>query len=255
MLNVCSTTTLCRKFNLHLDTDEGRRLRAPIIRSGQQWSLVTRNSTIACVETNIGTMNSRLSQPARRPILRNCDGTRTTDSVASDVCVNPDYISMLLATTRTMTQIQYLFQGFGLYSGKQQFLGFPQLGLFQLAQPSPCYSIQLYRQPSITEGLRQFMQNSPIFGMQYTQSNLLVSLILSSVGYLAFKSSFQNQNSEQLNQQYYQLPIIRPPTLVQQKNQDQEPRYVNGKLIDSHGTALKAGIAQDQQQLWNKQCT
>ncbi|KAA6354272.1 MAG: hypothetical protein EZS28_050201, partial [Streblomastix strix] len=75
----------------------------------------------------------------------------------------------------------------------------------------------------------------------------------SSAGHSAFQSSFQTQNAEQLNQQYNQLPTIRPPTLVQQQNQVQEPRYVNGRLIDSPGTALSRRIAQDQQPFWNRE--
>ncbi|KAA6372954.1 MAG: hypothetical protein EZS28_031518, partial [Streblomastix strix] len=146
------------------------------------------------------------------------------------------------------------FQGFGMYPGIQQFQGFPQPGLFQQAQPSSGYSIQLYRQPSITEGLPQFMQTAPTFGLQQTQqSSLLVPPAPSSSGHPAFQSSFQTQNSEQLNQQYNQLPTIRPPTLVQQQNQVQEPRYVNGRLLDSPGVALSRRIAQDQQPLWNRE--
>ncbi|KAA6361128.1 MAG: hypothetical protein EZS28_043345, partial [Streblomastix strix] len=47
---------------------------------------------------------------------------------------------------------------------------------------------------------------------------------------------------------------LEQPTLVQQQqNQAQEPRYVNGLLLDSPGTALTRRNAQDQQPLWNKQ--
>ncbi|KAA6391068.1 MAG: hypothetical protein EZS28_013402 [Streblomastix strix] len=146
------------------------------------------------------------------------------------------------------------FQGFGMYPGIQQFQGFPQPGPFQQAQPSSGYSIQLYKQPSISEGLPQFMQSQPTFGIQQTQqSNLLTPPAPSSAGHPAFQSSFQSQNSEQLNQQYNQLPKIRPPTFVQQQNQAQEPRYVNGRLLDSPGTALSRRIAQDQQPLWNRE--
>ncbi|KAA6388111.1 MAG: hypothetical protein EZS28_016358, partial [Streblomastix strix] len=150
-------------------------------------------------------------------------------------------------------QIQQPFQGFGMYPGIQQFQGFPQPGLFQQAQRSSGYSIQLYKQPGIIEGLPQFMQNSPTFGVQQIQqSNLLTPPAPSSAGHPAFQSSFQNQNLEQLNQQYNQLPTNRPPTLVQQQNQAQEPRYVNGRLIDSLGTALSRRISKDQQPLWNR---
>ncbi|KAA6388976.1 MAG: hypothetical protein EZS28_015495, partial [Streblomastix strix] len=150
-------------------------------------------------------------------------------------------------------QIQQPFQGFGMYPGIQQFQGFPQPGLFQQTQPSSGQSIQLNRQPSITEGLPQFMQSSPTFGVEQTQqSNLLTPPAPSSAGHPAFQSSFQIQNPEQLNQQYNQLPTTRPPTLVQQQNQVQEPRYVNGRLINSPATALTRRISQDYQQLWNR---
>ncbi|KAA6364409.1 MAG: hypothetical protein EZS28_040063, partial [Streblomastix strix] len=151
-------------------------------------------------------------------------------------------------------QVQQPFQGFGMYAGIQQFQGFPQPGLFQQAQPSSGYSIQLYKQPSITEGLLQFMQSSPTFGVQQTQqSNLLTPPAPSSAGHPAFQSSFQNQILEQMNQQYNQLPTIRPPTLVQHQNQVQEPRYVNGRLIDQPGTALLRRVSQNQQPLWNRE--
>ncbi|KAA6404282.1 MAG: hypothetical protein EZS28_000191 [Streblomastix strix] len=150
--------------------------------------------------------------------------------------------------------IQQPFQGFGMYPEVQQFQSFPQTGLFQQSQTSSGYSIQLYRQPSITEGLPQFMQSSPTFGAQQTQqSNLLTPPAPSSAGHPAFQSSLQSQNPEQLNQQYNQLPIIRPPTLIQQQNQVQEPKYVNGRLIDSPGTALSRRITKDQQPLWNSE--
>ncbi|KAA6363401.1 MAG: hypothetical protein EZS28_041072, partial [Streblomastix strix] len=147
-------------------------------------------------------------------------------------------------------QVQQPFQGFGLYPGIQQFQGFPQPGPFQQTQPSG-FGIQLYRQPSITEGLPQFMQNPPTFGLQQTQqSNLLVPPAPSSTGHLAFQSSFQNQNLEQPSQH----PTIRPPTLrQQQQNQAREPAYVNGRLLDSAGTALTRRIAQDLQPLWNNE--
>ncbi|KAA6381103.1 MAG: hypothetical protein EZS28_023371 [Streblomastix strix] len=151
-------------------------------------------------------------------------------------------------------QIQQPFQGFGMYSGIQQFQSFPQPCLFQQTQPYSGYSIQLYRQPNNTEGLPQFMQSSPTFGVQQTQqSNLLIPPAPSSAGHPTFQSSFQSQNPEQLNQQYNQLPTIRPQTLVQQQNQVQEPRYVNGRLIDSPGTALARRISQDKQPLWNRE--
>ncbi|KAA6376087.1 MAG: hypothetical protein EZS28_028385 [Streblomastix strix] len=98
------------------------------------------------------------------------------------------------------------------------------------------------------------MQSSPTFEVQQTQqSNLLTPHTPSSAGHPAFQSSFQSQNPEQLNQQYNQLPIIRLPTLVQQQNQVQEPRYVNGRLIDSPGTALTRRISQDKQPSWNNE--
>ncbi|KAA6393724.1 MAG: hypothetical protein EZS28_010747 [Streblomastix strix] len=151
-------------------------------------------------------------------------------------------------------QVQQPFQGFGMYPGIQQFQGFPQPGLFQQAQSSSGYSIQLYKQPSITEGLPQFMQSSPTFGVQQAQQpNLLIPPAPSSAGHSAFQSSFQSQNLEQLNQQYNQLPTIRPPTLVQQQNQVQEPRYVNARLLDSPGIAQTRRISQDQQPLWNRE--
>ncbi|KAA6357972.1 MAG: hypothetical protein EZS28_046501, partial [Streblomastix strix] len=147
-------------------------------------------------------------------------------------------------------QVQQPFQGFGMYPGIQQFQGFPQPSPFQQTQPSG-YGIQLYRQPSITEGLPQFMQNPPTFGLQQTQqSNLLVPPAPSSTGHPAFQSSFQSQNLEQPSQQ----PTIRPPTLrQQQQNQTREPAYVNGRLLDSPGTALTRRIAQDLQPLWNNE--
>ncbi|KAA6372490.1 MAG: hypothetical protein EZS28_031983, partial [Streblomastix strix] len=147
-------------------------------------------------------------------------------------------------------QIQQPFQGFGMYPGIQQFQGFPQPGLFQQTQPQG-FGIQLYRQPSITEGLPQFMQNPPTFGLQQIQqSNLLVPPAPSSTGYPAFQSSFPSQNIEQSNQQ----PTIRPPKLMQQQqNQVREPAYVNGRLLDSPGTALTRRIAQDSQPSWNNE--
>ncbi|KAA6392883.1 MAG: hypothetical protein EZS28_011586 [Streblomastix strix] len=153
-------------------------------------------------------------------------------------------------------QVQQPFLRFGMYPGIQQFQGFPQPSLFQQAQLSSSYSIQLYRWPSITKSLPQFMQSSPTFRLQQTQqSNLLIPPAPSSAGHPAFQSSFQSQNSEQLNQQYSQLPTVRPPTLIQQQNQVQEPRYVNGRLIDSPGKALTRRISQDQQPLWNMKST
>ncbi|KAA6401692.1 MAG: hypothetical protein EZS28_002777 [Streblomastix strix] len=151
-------------------------------------------------------------------------------------------------------QIQQPFQGFGMYPGIQQFQGFPQPGLFQQIQPSG-YGIYLYRQPSIIEGLPQFMQSPPTFGLQKTQeSNLLILPVSSLMGYPAFQSSFQSQNFEQLNQQYNQQSMIRLPTLVQQQqSQVQEPIYVNGRLLDSPGTALTRKIVQDQQPLQNRE--
>ncbi|KAA6375742.1 MAG: hypothetical protein EZS28_028730, partial [Streblomastix strix] len=147
-------------------------------------------------------------------------------------------------------QVQQPFQGFGMYPGIQQFQGFPQPGPFLWTQPSG-FSIQLYRQPSITEGLPQFMQSPPNFELQKTQqSNLLTPPAPSSAGHPAFQSSFQNWNLEQSSQQ----PTIRPPTLrQQQQNQMREPVYVNGSLLDSPGTALTRRIAQDLQPLWNNE--
>ncbi|KAA6387430.1 MAG: hypothetical protein EZS28_017046 [Streblomastix strix] len=151
-------------------------------------------------------------------------------------------------------QIQQPFQGFGMYLGIRQFQGFPQPGFFYQAQPTSGYSIQLYRQPSITEGLPQFMQNPPTFGVQQTQqSNLLTPPAPSSAGHPSFQSSFHSQNLEQTNQQYSQQPSIRPPTLIQsQQNQAREPVYINGRLLISPGTALTRRIAQDLQPLRNK---
>ncbi|KAA6376584.1 MAG: hypothetical protein EZS28_027890 [Streblomastix strix] len=134
----------------------------------------------------------------------------------------------------------------------QQFQGFPKPGLFQQTRPSG-YRIQLYRQPSITEGLPQFMQNPPAFGLQQTQqSNLLTPPTPNSAGYSTFQSSFQSQNPEQSNEQYNLQPTIKPTTLVQQQqSQSQEPVYINGRLLDLPETALTRRIAQDQQPLWN----
>ncbi|KAA6363924.1 MAG: hypothetical protein EZS28_040549, partial [Streblomastix strix] len=147
-------------------------------------------------------------------------------------------------------QVQQSFHGFGMYPGIQQFQGFPQPGLIQQIQPSG-FSIQLYRQPSITEGLPQFMQNPPTFGLQQTQqSNLLVPPAPSSSGHQAFQSSFQSWNLELPSQ----WPTIRPPTLrQQQQNQAREPAYVNGRLLDSPGTTLTIVIAQDSQPLQNNE--
>ncbi|KAA6353803.1 MAG: hypothetical protein EZS28_050669, partial [Streblomastix strix] len=64
---------------------------------------VTRNSTIACVEINIRTGKLRPSQPASRPILRNCDGTRITDSTTGDVYTNLDRITILFKIADTKT--------------------------------------------------------------------------------------------------------------------------------------------------------
>ncbi|KAA6387834.1 MAG: hypothetical protein EZS28_016640 [Streblomastix strix] len=151
-------------------------------------------------------------------------------------------------------QIQQPFHGFGMYSGIQQFQSFSQQGLFQQAQPSSGYSIQLYRQPSIKEDLPQFIQSSPIFRLQqFQQSNLLTPPAPGSTYHPTFQSSFQSQNPEQLNQQYNQLPTIRPSTLVQQQNQVQKPIYIHGKLIDSPGSALTRRTSQDQQPLWNRE--
>ncbi|KAA6376109.1 MAG: hypothetical protein EZS28_028365 [Streblomastix strix] len=83
--HVCSSSKLRRKVNQYPDADEEKRLRVLIIRSGLQWSHVTRNSTIACVKTDIRTRKSGLSQPASRPILCNRDGTEKSDSAAGDI--------------------------------------------------------------------------------------------------------------------------------------------------------------------------
>ncbi|KAA6400291.1 MAG: hypothetical protein EZS28_004178 [Streblomastix strix] len=148
-------------------------------------------------------------------------------------------------------QTQQPFQRFGMYLGIQQFQSFPQPGFFQQTEPSSGYSIQLYRKPSVIEGLLQFMQKPPTFGLQNIQQSILLTPPApSSVGHPTFQSSLQSQNLEQSSQQL----TIRPPTLVrQQQNQDQEPRYVNGRLIDSPGTILARRIALDQQLLWNKE--
>ncbi|KAA6402575.1 MAG: hypothetical protein EZS28_001905 [Streblomastix strix] len=151
-------------------------------------------------------------------------------------------------------QIQYPFQGFGMYTGIQQYQGFSQKGLQQQTKSSSSYSMQLYRQPGITEYLPQLMQSSPTFGVQQTQqSNLLTPQAPSSAGHPTFQYSLYNNNFEQSNQQYNQLPKFRPSTLGQQ-NQVQEPRYINGRLLDSPGVALSRRIAQDQQPLWNREC-
>ncbi|KAA6377700.1 MAG: hypothetical protein EZS28_026773 [Streblomastix strix] len=44
-----------------------------------------------------------LINPQASQILRNCDGTMTTDSAAGDVYTNPDHITILLGTTVTKT--------------------------------------------------------------------------------------------------------------------------------------------------------
>ncbi|KAA6399032.1 MAG: hypothetical protein EZS28_005449 [Streblomastix strix] len=153
-------------------------------------------------------------------------------------------------------QIQQPFQGFGMYPGIQQFQGFPKPSFFQQTQPSSSYSIQLQRQPCITQGLPQFMQSSPTFGLQQTQlSNLLTLPAPSSAVLPTFQFNFQSQNSEQLNQEYNQLPTIRQPTLAQQQSRVQESRYVYGRLIDSPGTALTRKISQDQQPFRNSKRT
>ncbi|KAA6389151.1 MAG: hypothetical protein EZS28_015326 [Streblomastix strix] len=151
-------------------------------------------------------------------------------------------------------QIQQPFQGFGMHLGMQQFQGFLQSGFFQQSHPPSGYSIQLYKQPSITEVLPQFMQNPPTFELQQTQQfNILTPPAPGAVGHPTFQSSFQSQSSEQSNQQYNQLPAIKPPTLVQQQQiLVYERVYVNGRLLDSLGTALTGKIAQDQQPLQNK---
>ncbi|KAA6372439.1 MAG: hypothetical protein EZS28_032034 [Streblomastix strix] len=56
--------------------------------------------------------------------------------------------------------IQQLFQGFCMYPKNQQFQGFKQPGLFKQALSPPRYSIQLFQQSSINEGLHQFMLNA-----------------------------------------------------------------------------------------------
>ncbi|KAA6391587.1 MAG: hypothetical protein EZS28_012886 [Streblomastix strix] len=94
------------------------------------------------------------------------------------------------------------------------------------------------------------MQSSPTYGVQQTQqSNLLTPPAPSSTGHPAFQSSFQCQNLEQSSQQ----PTIRSLALKQkQQSKVQEPRYVNGRLIDQPRTALLRRISQDQQPLWNR---
>ncbi|KAA6337650.1 MAG: hypothetical protein EZS28_052768, partial [Streblomastix strix] len=200
------------------------------------WGYVTRDSSIACVEIDIRTGKLGPSQPASRPIFCNRDGTRKTDSTAGDGYTNTDYIIILHGTT---------------YNKTIDTITIPEI---QHTQPPSGYSIQLYKQPSITEGLPQFMQSSPTYEVYLTQqSNLLTPAAPSSAGHPTVQSSFQSQNPEQLNQQYNQLPTIRPSTLVQQQNQVQEPRYVNGRLIDSPRTALTRRISQELQSLWNRE--
>ncbi|KAA6371617.1 MAG: hypothetical protein EZS28_032858 [Streblomastix strix] len=151
-------------------------------------------------------------------------------------------------------QIQQPFQRFGMYPIMQQFQNFPKPGIFQQTQRSG-YSIQLYRQPSFSEGLSQFMQNPPTFALQQIQqSNLLTLPAPNSAGHPTFQSSIQSQNTEQSKQQFSQQPTIRPPTLIQQQqSQAKEPVYINGRLLDSPGTALTIRIVQDLQTLQNKE--
>ncbi|KAA6378054.1 MAG: hypothetical protein EZS28_026421 [Streblomastix strix] len=220
-----------------------------------QWSHVTRNSTIAFVRTDTKITKSRPSQPASRPIIRNRDGTRAIDSAAGDVYTNTDNIAILFRTTDTKTVDIIAIPGIWHIPGNVTILRFSvNINFFQQTQSSG-YSIQLYGQPSFTEGLPQFMQNSPNFGLQQTQqSNLLTPLAQSSAGHPSFQSSFQSNNPEQSSQQYTQQPTIRPPTLIQQQQiQTQEPVYVNGRLLDSPGIALRRRIEQDLQPLWNKE--
>ncbi|KAA6335835.1 MAG: hypothetical protein EZS28_052928, partial [Streblomastix strix] len=157
------------------------------------------------------------------------DGTRAIDSTAGDVYTNLDHIAILFRTTDTKTI---------------DIITIPEI------QPSG-YGIQLYRQPSIIEGLPKFMKNPPTFGLQQTQqSNLLTPPAPSSTGHPSFQSSFQSWNLEQPSQQ----PTIRPPTLrQQQQNQAREPVYINWIQLDSPATALTRRIAQDLQPLWNKE--
>ncbi|KAA6385094.1 MAG: hypothetical protein EZS28_019381, partial [Streblomastix strix] len=61
------------------------------------------NSNIACVETDVKTGKSRLSQSASRPTLRNCNGTGITDSAAGDVYTNTDLTTILFRTADTKT--------------------------------------------------------------------------------------------------------------------------------------------------------
>ncbi|KAA6367357.1 MAG: hypothetical protein EZS28_037114, partial [Streblomastix strix] len=99
----CCTTTLRRKVNLHPDTDERRRIWGLIIRPGLQRSHFTRNSTIACVETDTRTRKLRPNQSTSRPLLRSHDVTRTADSTAGDVYTNLNRISILFRITDTKT--------------------------------------------------------------------------------------------------------------------------------------------------------
>ncbi|KAA6373743.1 MAG: hypothetical protein EZS28_030729, partial [Streblomastix strix] len=188
--------------------------------------------------TDIRTRKSGLSQSASRPIFRNNDGTRATNSTAGDVQTNLDRIKILFRTTDTKTIDTTTISGVWYVHSNTTILRF-----------------SVARQPSISEGLPQFMLSSPTFGVQQTQqSNLLTPPAPSSAGHPTFQSCFQSQNLEQSNQQYSQQPTIRPPTLMQQQQiKAREHVYINGRLLDSPGTALTRRIAQDLQPLWNKE--
>ncbi|KAA6402785.1 MAG: hypothetical protein EZS28_001695 [Streblomastix strix] len=178
-----------------------------------------------------GIRKSGLSQSTSRPIFRNCDGTTTADSAADDVYFDSKLFNHFFSRQLIpRPQIQQLFQGFGMYLGMYQFQGFLQPELFQQTQLSG-YSIQLYRQPSITEGIPKFKQNPLTFGLQQTQqSNLLTDPTSCSIDHPAFQSNFQSQSCQQLIQQYNQLTTIGPLTLVH--HQTTRFRNLDTQMVD-----------------------
>ncbi|KAA6387857.1 MAG: hypothetical protein EZS28_016617 [Streblomastix strix] len=141
---------------------------------------------------------------------------RTIDSKAGNVYTCQDYTIISLGTAETKII---------------DIINVPVI--YRVPRNTTISRISITRQSSFIEGLPQFMQNPPAFGMQQTQQSSTLTLPApSSLGH----------------------PTFQPPALVQQQqNRVQEHSYVNGVLIDSPEIALTRRIAQDQQSLWKKE--
>ncbi|KAA6384847.1 MAG: hypothetical protein EZS28_019628 [Streblomastix strix] len=196
-------------------------------------SHVTRNSTIACVETDTSLRKSRPLQPASRPILRNSSGTRAIDSTAGDVYTNLDYIAILFRTSDTKTIDIITIPGIQHVPGNVTILRF-----------------------SVT---KPFLIEPIFFRLQYLiiqtakhHGRLTVVHVEPSNLWIIINSIIQFINSTSIKLSGASILLIELPELESQ-SQAQEPVYSNGRQLDSPGTDLKRKIAQDQQPLWNQE--